>query len=100
MSLDSDPGFWRQISGWLWAALTVPLGVLWKKADNALSKQEFKEFVTESKEVRKELRDSVLKLFENAEEDRRLTREAIHNMNNRMHAMHIDLLDKIAGSKK
>ena len=61
---------WKQISSWLWAVLAVPLAALWKKADNAATRQELKETVIGMEKANDTLRTSVVQLFANAEADR------------------------------
>ena len=36
---------WKQISGWLWAVLLLPIAGLWRKVETSVSRQELKEGV-------------------------------------------------------
>ena len=69
-----DPGIWKQVSGWLWALLLPFVGVLWKKADNAASKDDLKnaveaigksidKHIEDDKETRIEIRDTQKSIF-------------------------------------
>jgi len=66
MSLDADPGFWKQAAAWLWTLLLLPMGALWtafnhrlakieKKADAALPRIEFDKHQDRTREDLKEL---------------------------------------------
>lgn len=77
--MDSSPDIWKQLSGWLWAALTVPIGILWKKADGAMQKEEVTAIVRDLKDVLKEhaerdekvaaqQRETFLSIFEKMEQ--------------------------------
>ena len=68
MSIDTDPGFWKQISGWLWAVLAIPIASIWKKADGAVQKDDLKDYLKEAKEERKEMRENIIKLFDKVDE--------------------------------
>ena len=52
MSLDPDPGFWKDISTYLWGLLAVPIKMLWSKADNAASKADLAEAIKATEEDR------------------------------------------------
>lgn len=70
-----DPSIWKQMSEWLWGAMLVPVGILWKKVDGAASKTELKESVSaigaaldrhaeDDKQTRAEIRETQMKIFE------------------------------------
>ncbi len=84
MTPEIEPTIWKQATEWLWTLLLVPVQVLWKKADNAVSKDDFKEFIRASKEADETLRQATIKLFDNAERDREKSREALDRSNERM----------------
>lgn len=70
MSADSDPGIWKQLLDWAWAVLALPMASLWKKAEGAVSKDDFKEYMREAREDRQETRATMSKLFDKVEEIR------------------------------
>jgi hypothetical protein len=43
MSIENDPGFWKQIGGWMWAILALPMASMWRKVEGAASREEIKE---------------------------------------------------------
>ena len=90
-----DPSFWKQISAWLWALLLLPVAALWKKVDNAASKDDLKEFIKASREADEMLRETTKELFRNAEADRAAVNEKFNTMQHAIHRMHVDLLSKI-----
>lgn len=63
-----DPGLWKQAAEWLWAVLALPIATLWRKADNAVAKDDFKEYAREAKEERKEIRETMAKIFDKIDE--------------------------------
>ena len=98
MPLDTDPGLWKQLSGWLWAVLTVPLAMLWKKADNAASKDDLKDHLAMDAVMHREVKDTAAKLFENAEQDRRRYDERFARMQESIHRIHTEVMDKISAA--
>lgn len=79
-----DPGIWHDVAKWLWAVLALPIATLWRKADNAVSKDEFKEYMREAREDRKEMRDTMAKIFDKIEASK-----------NEAHKSTVDLMDAI-----
>lgn len=66
MAIEADPGFWKQVSSWLWLVLAPVIGVVWgqlnkridetkAKADGALPKADFERFERKQREDIKEL---------------------------------------------
>ena len=49
-----DPGLWKIVSGWLWAALLIPVAILWKKIEGAIQKDDFTRYAQELRDVIKE----------------------------------------------
>ena len=70
MTPEPDLGLWKQLSGWLWGVLAIPLAMLWKKADNAVPREDMREHLREDKETHAEFRETMKTLFNNAEHDR------------------------------
>lgn len=65
MSIE-DPGFWKQVSSWLWLAMAPLLALVWgllnkrideikKKADDALPQDDFERYAEKQREDIKEL---------------------------------------------
>jgi soluble cytochrome b562 len=73
----------------------IPVGILWKKADNAVSKDDFKEYAKEAREAHAELRNSLRDLYKNAESDRKLVRDGFDQLNKNINDARFDLLEKI-----
>lgn len=83
-----DPEFWKGVASWLWAALLIPVGVIWKKVDGSVQKEEFE---SRSRQFREDIRQ----LYQNAEEDRTVVREGFTKIIQEMHAAENRLRDKI-----
>lgn len=83
-----DPGSWKDAFNYLWAALLIPLGIVWRKIDSAPSKEDFETH-------RKEDRDNFRQLFINAEADRKLVRDGFDRISSEMHAVENRLRDRI-----
>ena len=98
MSMD-DPGLWKQISGWLWAVLAVPLAALWRKADNAATKQELKDAILSMDKTNDTLRTSVVRLFENAEADRAKCNDRFTHAQGEIHKIHVEVLNRLGELK-
>ncbi len=90
-----DPGFWQQAANYLWGVLLIPVGMLWKKADGAIQRDEFKEYAKEAREAHAELRESLRDLYRNAEADRKLVRDGFDQVNKSITDARFDLLEKI-----
>lgn len=82
-----DPS-WKDLTSYLWAALLIPVGMIWRKAENAVSKEELETH-------RKEDRENFRQLFANAEDDRKLVRDGFDRMSAEMHAMENRIRDRI-----
>jgi hypothetical protein len=116
-----DPGIWKQISEWLWAILLFPVAGLWKKVDASASRAELREaFETAVKHSREafesadrrsseafkaaekrdlEARESIKKLFENAENDRRGYDARFTTMQESIHQAEITIVREISALK-
>lgn len=64
-----DPELWKEAAKWLWAALLIPVGMVWKKVDGAVQKDDFKEFIERFDEHCKNDREVQAKLFDQAREN-------------------------------
>lgn len=83
-----DPDIWKTLSGWLWAALLIPMGVVYRKVDGVASKEDLETH-------RKEDRESFRQLFQNAEDDRKLVRDGFDRLSDEMHNMEIRLMNRM-----
>lgn len=95
MTPDPDVGIWKQISGWLWALLAVPLALLWRKADNAVPREEMREHLTDDKESHADIRETMKTLFEAAEIDRRRSDERFSKMQDVIHEIHVKVIERL-----
>lgn len=79
MTIETDPGFWKQVSSWLWLAMAPLLALVWglltkrideakAKADAALPQKDFEAYAARQREDIKELfaRGDILKDHVNA----------------------------------
>jgi len=85
---EPDPSLWTKISTWLWALPTAMIAIMWKKSDNAATKEEL---AREHEYAEK----NIVQLYQNAEDDRKLTRDGFDKVLDTIHNVHIDLLNKI-----
>lgn len=90
-----DPALWKQISGWMWTLLAIPVAGLWRKVESAVTKAELREAMDLFEKSHDVLRDSTVKLFENAEFDRRRTDERFTKMQDTIHGIHVEVLKKL-----
>ena len=79
---------WKTGLGIASAALSAAVGWVWKKADNAATKQEL---IT----TNNNLREITNKLYENAEQDRRRYEERFSHMQDTIHEIHTDILKRL-----
>lgn len=95
MTIETDVSFWKTIVNWLWAPVGALIGILWvmvngriteiqRVADEALPRADFEGYVMRSDRSREELRESVIKLFEET--------KAIRD---KMNEQHIELLKNL-----
>ena len=79
MSLTPDPDFWKDMVGWLWAILLLPVGKLWTKVEGAMQKEDFTKYAAEVKDTFKahaevdernaeQTRQSLMDIFERLDE--------------------------------
>ena len=93
--MTEDPGLWKQISGYLWAVLAVPLAALWRKADGAATKEELKDAMAAMAKADEALRQSTITLFANAEADRAKCNDRFSEAQKAIHAIHIEILNRL-----
>lgn len=84
MSIETDLTLWEQAAKWAWAMLVVPLGWIWRRAADSVSKDDFKE-----------VKDSVKQLYEEAKEDRKLVRDGFDKLGGQIHDSHIALINRM-----
>lgn len=82
-----DPS-WKDFFGYAWAVLLIPVGMVWKKADGAVQRDEFE------KKTGKIL-EHIEKLYENAEADRKVVSAGFEGIHDAMHNAELRLRDKI-----
>lgn len=80
---------------YIWAVVLIPLKMLWTKADNAVSRAELKDIIQNMDAKTNELRATTVKLFENAEHDRRNCRADFNRVQDEIHKTHIEILNEI-----
>ncbi len=84
----TDSDFLKWAGGLISAALSGAVGWVWKKADGAATREELRLANTE-------FRDMARKLFENAEADRKDNREQFAKMQDTIHGVHVDVLNRL-----
>ena len=79
MSSETDPTIWRWLADHLWAPLTGVVAVVWamlnarivrveEKADAAVPKPDFRDYVEQDKEEHERLRQTQIKIFDKLDE--------------------------------
>ena len=67
-----SPDDWKELAKFSWGLLLLPVGVVWKKANGSVQKEDFKESMREMTDALKEHsdrdRDTFIKLFEKLEQ--------------------------------
>lgn len=79
---------WQDVAKWLWGLFLIPLAILWRKADNAVQKEDFEKH----KSV---VREDIRQLYQNAEKDRQLVRDGFDKLSAEIHEVHVAMLNKI-----
>lgn len=85
----------QQLAQYVWGLLLIPLKMLWSKADNAASKEDLAAAIRATEEGAKEWRDVTRILFANAERDRADAATARESMQQKLHDLHVDMLNKL-----
>ena len=86
---------WQEIAKWLWAMLLLPFAWLWKRADNAVTKEDFRRHEEEDHNYYRDFSQQLKDTATAASEDRQMLRESIDRLVHEMHAMHVTLLGRI-----
>ena len=63
-----EPDFWRTATDYLWGVLLIPVGMVWKRVDNSVQKNDFKYFISRFDEHVKNDREVQAKLFDKIDE--------------------------------
>lgn len=90
-----DPSFWKTAAEYGWLLLGAPIAYVWKKATNSVGHNDLRQVAEEAKTERTEIKTMVRTLFANAEEDRRREDEKFNKVIDKIHAVHMDLRDRI-----
>ena len=89
---------WKEIAGWLWGLVLVPILWLWKRADSAVTKEDFIRHENEDREAHRDFREQLKDNADIAAADRQSMREAVDRLLHEMHAMHISLQTQVAAA--
>ena len=63
-----EPDFWRIAADYVWGILLIPVGMVWKKVENSVQKDDFKDFISRFDEHAKNDREVQAKLFDKIDE--------------------------------
>ena len=63
-----EPDFWRTATDYLWGVLLIPVGMVWKRVDNSVQKDDFKDFISRFDGHVKNDREVQAKLFDKIDE--------------------------------
>ena len=63
-----DPEFWQEAAKYLWGVLLIPVGIVWKKVDGAVQKDDFKDFISRFDQHVRDDRETQAKLFDKCDE--------------------------------
>jgi hypothetical protein len=74
-----DPSFLQDYVKYLWSVLLLPVGILWKKVDGAVQKDDFKDFIARFDQHVRDDRETQAKLFDKVDEVKTLLLERIPN---------------------
>lgn len=59
-----DPSGWEEAFKYLWSVLLLPIGMVWKKMDGAVQKDDFREFMDRFDKHCDQDRETQAKLFD------------------------------------
>ena len=63
-----DPEFWQEAAKYLWGVLLIPVGIVWKKVDGAVQKDDLKDFIARFDQHVRDDRETQAKLFDKVDE--------------------------------
>ena len=63
-----DPEFWQEAAKYLWGVLLIPVGIVWKKVDGAVQKDDLKDFISRFDQHVRDDRETQAKLFDKVDE--------------------------------
>lgn len=63
-----DPDFWKTAVNYLWGILLIPVGMVWKRVDNSVQKDDFKAFIDRFDKHCDNDREVQAKLFDKIDE--------------------------------
>jgi len=89
MPIDSDPSFWKWVSGGVLGAVSGGFGYH-KYMESKIAKK------ADQEEVRRCL-GHIEKLYENAEKDRRTVHECVDKLGDQIHSNHIEVIRELSG---
>jgi hypothetical protein len=87
---------WKDIATWMWALLLMPVSSLWKKMESAVTKAELADVIKALNERTEVIRNNTKELFDNAEHDRRCSEKKFSEMQQTIHGIHVDLLQRMS----
>lgn len=110
MSGETDPSTWHEVLKYLWAVLLIPVSLLWKKVENAASKEDVERAREETKadllraidamrDDTREGRETMKLLFANAESDRYQNNERFAKTQDLIRTVQVELLNRLNGVK-
>jgi hypothetical protein len=59
-----DPDFWQEAAKWLAGLIVLPLGYVWRKVNNSVQKEDFKDFCQRFDQHCRDDRETQAKLFD------------------------------------
>ncbi len=100
---------WKWLGGLFSLGLSAAVGVVWKKADGAVSREDFKQYIDAQQrtvdriveamnEHAKQDRETMAQLFANAESDRMQNNDRFVKVMDRMHDSHVALLNQVGAA--
>ena len=72
-----DPEFWQDAAKYLWGVLLIPVGIVWKRVEGAVQKEDLKDFMLRFDQHVRDDRETQAKLFDKCDEIKTLLIERI-----------------------
>ena len=94
-----ESGIWKEALTAAMAGISGAVAWIWRKVDGAATRQDLKDAIQASEKADETMRESMVKLFDNAEADRRHSDERFSKMQETIHGIHTEVLTKIAERK-